>query len=225
MSVHNASTRAVRGCLSVMASALVGLCVTAGPAHSAPKKVKAPAAGVSCSPLQAVSKNARGARFDCVKNRTKAQWQPRGSRLNPLGWNEAAIITTEYASWQITVTSVTPDVTARVLAVDGRNVPPAPGSQLVGLNLALTYVGAKDSEVVRQGVSMLALSGDASKPSGRWASGATTEDDCWSNETVTKNTTKNCMMPFEVVSSQMPGLLFYAAKVVGTPVAYYLTKG
>ena len=191
------------------------------PVHGAVKKPKVPVAGATCAAAAATFRTAKGARLDCVRVGSKLQWQPRGTRANPLGWGEAALVATEYARWQITVTAVEPDVTAVVLAPDERNLAPRPGAQYVGLRLSLTYVGTNPEERVRQGVSMLALVGSSAKGIDRATPGAATDDDCWFNETVAKGSTKSCLLPFEIDTAQLPSLVFYAAKVVGTPVVYF----
>lgn len=195
----------------------------AGPANGQGAKksddTRAPKPGTTCPALAETGRTAAGARVDCVKVGGAQQWQLRGSRPNPFAWGETALVVTEYATWRITVNSVDPDVTARVLAVDSRNKPPRAGARFVGLNLTLGYVGKQDSEMVRQGAILKAVGG----PRGieRWSDGASTDDDCWANERVDKGATKQCMMPFEIADSNLAGLVFYAAKVVGTPVVYF----
>lgn len=220
--------RILRATAAALTVATAGLLAGGVPADAAVKKKatttkapKGPVANAACSPLGQTARTAAGARFDCVHVGAKLQWQPRGSRLNPLGWGETALVVTEYAKWNITVTSVENDVTAAVLAPDARNVPPRAGAQYVGLHLHLTYVGDNAQEMVRQGVNMKAIVAGQKEGVDRATPGTATQDDCWVNETTQKNASKDCMMPFEVDTAQLPSLVFYAAKVVGTPVVYF----
>ncbi len=176
-------------------------------------------ASASCDTLGATSA-VSGVRFDCVRVGASLQWQPRGNRLNPFAWGEKALVATQFALWEIAVTSVTPDVTARVLAVDARNQPPAAGAQLVGLNLELRYVGSQADERVRQGANLFGTNAAVSRLD-RWVGGAITEDDCWSSETVARNSTKVCMLPFEVATNELATLDFFASDAAGAPLVYF----
>lgn len=74
----NARRRAVVGTVALAAvGSLLG-----SPATAAKKvaKPKVPVVGGTCSPLGA---HAAGTSLDCVKNGSKLQWQPKGSKLNP----------------------------------------------------------------------------------------------------------------------------------------------
>jgi hypothetical protein len=200
------------------ASTLLGACGGGGDDAG----VVAPAtitAGASCNTIGARS-DVSGTRFDCVSVGGALQWQPRGSRPNPFAWGEKAVVTTAFAVWEVTLTTVTPDVTARVLAVDNRNQPPAAGAQLVGLNLELRYVGSRAEESVRQGANLSGTTGAGSRID-RWVGGAGTDDDCWVNETVTRESTKVCMTPFEVATDRLAALDFFASDAAGEPLVYF----
>ncbi len=204
----------------VVPAVLAGLLAAQPAVAQKSKDPPPPKPGTACPTLGETSKAATGARVDCVKVDAGPQWHLRGSKPNPLAWGETARVVTEYATWQITVDSVDPDVTARVLAVDERNKPPKPGAKFVGLNLTLAYVGKESGEMVRNG-AMLKAVGVKGNGIERWVEGAGTEDDCWANERVDKGGSKRCMMPFEVTSGDAQVLKFYAAKMSGAPVVYF----
>ncbi|MGE0313117.1 MAG: hypothetical protein AB7P21_16010 [Lautropia sp.] len=198
----------------------------ATPSPASPPPSSPPAAapatvgtGLPCTPLAATATQA-GTRFDCVAVGAALQWHPRGSRPNPLGRGEATTVTTDFASWRISVTGFEPDINARIAAAAATNPLPPAGSQYAGLNVELTFLGGSGVNRVRNGVYLFGLTATTDALE-RWDSNALPEGDCWINESVDVNATKACTMPYLVPVGDLGTIDFYAADILGNPLVYF----
>lgn len=180
-----------------------------------------PATGRPCPSLGATAHAGR-VRFDCVKVGSALQWHPRGSRLNPLDFEEKATVGPSSSRWELTVFDVEDDFTAEALTPDSRNQPPAPGSQYVGVFVRMTYLGPDAQAMVRQGVNLRAFTATRG-PIDRAVPGVPLEYDCWVDETVLAGTTKECVIPFEIPTAELHTFGLYAADGGGAPAVYYET--
>ena len=106
----------------------------------AKKKPVTAVAGKTCTPKGA---RAPGTNLDCVAVGKALQWQPKGSRANPLAIGEAGeiqIYDTPPIRYRFTVLSAKPDATADV-TLDPNKKPVPAGVRFVSISAELTFLG------------------------------------------------------------------------------------
>ncbi len=119
-----------------------GLVTPVGAAAKKPAKKKpvTAVAGKTCTPKGA---RAPGTNLDCVAVGKVLQWQPKGSRANPLDIGEAGeiqIYDTPPSRYRFTVLSAKPDATADV-TLDPNKKPVPAGVRFVSVSAELTFLG------------------------------------------------------------------------------------